>query len=70
MKASNVTEPNFNLEELKKGFLGKDTAELTDYLKSYPNIEKAEVEYWPPVFVNKVPVREKRVEVILNYTMP
>ena len=70
MKASNVTEPNFNLEELKKGFLGKDTTELTDYLKSYPNIEKAEVEYWPPVFVNKVPVREKRVEVILNYTMP
>ena len=70
MKASSVTEPNFDLEALKKGFLGKDTEGLTDYLRSYPNIEKAEVEYWPPVFVNKVPMREKRVEVILDYIMP
>jgi hypothetical protein len=70
MKASSVTEPNFDLEAMKKGFLGKDTEALTDYLKSYPNIEKAEVEYWPPVFVNKVPMQEKRVEVILDYIMP
>ncbi|MFZ2226576.1 MAG: hypothetical protein WA064_03905 [Candidatus Moraniibacteriota bacterium] len=70
IKASSVTEPNFDLEAMKKGFLGKDTEALTDYLKSYPNIEKAEVEYWPPVFVNKVPMQEKRVEVILDYIMP
>jgi len=70
IKASSVTEPNFDLETLKRGFLGKNTEELTDYLKSYPNIEKAEVEYWPPVFVNKVPMRESRVEVILDYEMP
>ncbi|MFA5961746.1 MAG: hypothetical protein WC848_03645 [Parcubacteria group bacterium] len=70
MHASNVMQPNLDLANLKKGLLGKNSEELADYLKTYSNIEKAEVEYWPPVFVNKIPLNEKRVDVVLNATMP
>lgn len=68
--ASNVMQPNFDLEILKKGFLGRNIDEITEYLKDYPSIEKAEVEYWPPMLVSKIPAYAKRVEVILNYTIP
>ncbi len=63
--SSNQT--SLDAETLKKGLLGKNNNEITEYLKNYPNIEKAEVEYWPPIIVNKIPVYEKRVKVILNY---
>jgi hypothetical protein len=63
--SSNQT--TLDAEILKKGLLGKNNNEIIDYLKNYPSIEKAEVEYWPPIFVNKIPVYEKRVKVNLNY---
>ena len=70
MHASSVMQPNIDLENLKRGILGKNNDELADYLKGYPSIEKAEVEYFPQIFVSKIPLNEKRVEVILNATMP
>ena len=70
MHASNVMQPNIDLENLKRGILGKNNDELGEYLKTYSNIEKAEVEYFPQVFTNKIPLNEKRVKVILNATMP
>ncbi|MFZ2187989.1 MAG: hypothetical protein WAV73_00295 [Candidatus Moraniibacteriota bacterium] len=70
MHASSVMQPNLDLENLKRGILGKNNDELADYLKGYPSIEKAEVEYFPQIFVSKIPLNEKRVEVILNATMP
>ncbi|MEI6587924.1 MAG: hypothetical protein WCO05_03165 [Candidatus Moraniibacteriota bacterium] len=70
MHASSVMQPNIDLENLKRGILGKNSDELADYLKGYPSIEKAEVEYFPQIFVSKIPLNEKRVEVILNATMP
>ena len=70
VQASNVTQPSFSLEKLREDFLGKNNDELATYLRNYSEIEKAEVEYWPPVFVNKIPKNEKRVEIILDYTMP
>ncbi len=68
--ASNVMQPNIDLGNLKRGILGKNNDELGEYLKTYPNIEKAEVEYFPQLFVSKIPMNEKRVEVILNATTP
>lgn len=70
MHASNVAQPNLDLEKLKRGILGKNNDELAEYLKTYPSIEKAEVEYFPQLFISKIPMNEKRVEVILNATMP
>jgi|GEM_PF-338709 len=66
--ASNVMQPNIDLEKLKKDILGKNNDELAEYLKTYVNIEKAEVEYFPQLFIGKIPMNEKRVEVILNTT--
>ncbi len=63
--SSNQT--SLDAETLKKGLLGKNNNEITEYLKNYPSIEKAEVEYWPPIMVNKIPVYEKRVKINLNY---
>jgi hypothetical protein len=68
--ASNVMQPNINLEQIKKDILGKNNNELSEYLKTYQNIEKVEVEYFPQVFVSKVPWNKKRVEVNLDATMP
>jgi hypothetical protein len=70
MHASSVMQPNIDLENLKKGILGKNNDELAEYLKTYPSIEKAEAEYFPQLFVSKIPLNEKKVEVILNATMP
>ncbi len=70
MHASSVMQPNIDLENLKKGILGKNNDELAEYLKTYPNIEKAEVEYFPQLFISKIPMNEKRVDVIINATMP
>lgn len=58
--------PNIDLENLKRGILGKNSDELEAYLKTYPDIEKAEVTYWPPFLSNKIPVYEKRVNVELD----
>jgi hypothetical protein len=70
MHASNVMQPNIDLENLKKGILGKNNDELAEYLKTYPSIEKAEAEYFPQLFISKIPLNEKNVVVILNATMP
>ncbi|MFZ2193409.1 MAG: hypothetical protein WAV31_04165, partial [Candidatus Moraniibacteriota bacterium] len=68
--ASNIIQPSFDLEDLRQGFLGKNNDELATYLRNYSEIEKAEVEYWPPVFVSKIPKNKKRVEIKLDYMTP
>lgn len=70
MHASSVTQPNIDLKKLKKDILGKNNEELGEFLKDYPSIKQAEVEYFPPLFTSKIPLNEKRVEVILNAIMP
>ncbi len=55
--------PNIDMENLKRGILGKNNDELEAYLRTYPDIEKADVTYWPPFLSNKVPVYEKRVNI-------
>lgn len=70
LHASNVMQPNIDLEKLKKDILGKNSDQLSEYLKTYSNIEKVEVEYFPQLFISKIPTNEKRVEVNLDATMP
>jgi len=55
-----------DLENLKKGILGKTNAELETYLGTYSSIEKADVTYWPPFMNSKIPIYERRVEVVVN----
>lgn len=58
--------PNIDMENLKRGILGKNSDELEAYLSTYPDIENAEVVYWPPFLSSKIPVYEKRVDIELN----
>jgi hypothetical protein len=70
MHASSVMQPSIDLAKLKKDILGKNNDELGAFLKTYSVIDKAEVEYFPQIFVSKIPSSEKRVEIILNAIMP
>ncbi|MFZ5982495.1 MAG: hypothetical protein ACOYS2_02925, partial [Patescibacteria group bacterium] len=57
---------NLDLNNIKRGILGKDEEELKNYLESYSEIEKVEVEYWPSFLRGKIPMYEKRVELQLD----
>jgi hypothetical protein len=57
---------DIDLDNLKKGILGKTNEELETYLGTYSSIEKADVTYWPPFMNSKIPIYEKRVEIIVN----
>jgi len=64
--ATNETSSNIDVENLKRGILGKSNDELENYLKGYSSIEKAEVTYWPPLIANKIPIYEGRVKMIVD----
>jgi hypothetical protein len=68
IKANGTSSVNSDLdiENLKKGILGKTNAELEAYLGTYSSIEKADVTYWPPFMNSKIPIYENRVEVVVN----
>ncbi|MDQ1284006.1 MAG: hypothetical protein QG620_354 [Patescibacteria group bacterium] len=57
---------SIDLNNLKKNILGKNNADLEEYLSTYPDIEKVEVMYWPNFFSNRIPSYERRVEVVLD----
>lgn len=68
IKASgkSIISSEIDLENFKEGILGKTNEELETYLGTYSSIEKADVIYWPPFMNNKVPIYEKRVEVVVE----
>jgi hypothetical protein len=51
-----------DLENFKKGVLGKNSAELEAFIKNYPSIKNADVNFWP-FFTSRVPMRESRVKI-------
>lgn len=55
-----AAEPD--LANFKKGSLGKDYTELETLIKSYPSIQKADVNFWP-FYVKRIPMNEKRVRI-------
>jgi hypothetical protein len=60
------TDSDVDLENLKKGILGKTNTELESYLKDYAEFSNVEVEYWPAFMSAKIPLYESRVEVVLD----
>ena len=61
-KASVKTSPDFNLDNFKQGILGKNTEEAQAYAKSFPEIQKMDIAFWP-FFVSRIPMNEGRVEI-------
>ncbi len=51
-----------DVENFKKGILGKSEADAQIYAKNFPAIEKLDITFWP-FFVNRIPMREGRVTV-------
>lgn len=51
-----------DLENFKKGILGKTADDAQIYAKNFPAIEKLDITFWP-FFVNHIPMREGRVAV-------
>ena len=58
--------PNIDLENLKKGLLGKREDELKAYLSTHPDIDRVEVSYWPSFISGKIPAYESRVDIMLD----
>jgi len=52
-------------ENFKKGILGKNEANAQIYAKNFPAIQKMDITFWP-FFVNRIPMREGRVEIKVN----
>jgi len=55
-----------DFDNLKREILGKNEEDLGEYLRTYSEIEKAEVTYWPTFMAGRIPMRESRVELILD----
>lgn len=51
-----------DIENFKKGILGKTNEEVQTYSKNFPAIQKTNISFWP-FFVSRIPMREGRVNV-------
>ncbi|MFA6194075.1 MAG: hypothetical protein WC726_04400 [Parcubacteria group bacterium] len=51
-----------DIENFKKGILGKTNEEAQLYAKNFPAIQKTSISFWP-FFANRIPMREGRVSV-------
>jgi len=54
-----------DVENFKKGVLGKSADDAREYAKKFPPIKELDVSIWP-FFIKKIPLNEKRVEVKLK----
>jgi hypothetical protein len=66
INATSNFEPDIDINKLKRDILGKGTDELEAYLRTYSDIGKVEVSYWPPFLVNKIPSQSNQVEIKLD----
>ncbi|MDD5490105.1 MAG: hypothetical protein PHP25_05510, partial [Candidatus Moranbacteria bacterium] len=51
-----------DISGFKKGALGKNNAELESFIKNYPAVKSADVNFWP-FFASRVPMSENRVKI-------
>jgi hypothetical protein len=51
-----------DIENFKKGILGKTNEEAQTYAKNFPAIQKTNISFWP-FFASRIPMRESRVSV-------
>jgi len=66
LHATGKTVPDLNLTDFKRGSLGKNSQELDIYLKTYPDIARVEVDYWPTFISGRIPAYASRVDVVLD----
>ena len=66
VNAAGKINPNIDLDNLKKGILGKSEADFMAYLKTYPAVERAEISYWPAFISGKIPAYASRVNIELD----
>ena len=61
-KADASALSGLDIENFKKGILGKTNEEAQNYAKNFPAIQKTDISFWP-FFVNRIPMNEKKVVV-------
>jgi hypothetical protein len=66
VNASGKIGSGIDLENLKKGILGKSEDDFKAYLKSYPSIVRAEISYSPSFITGHIPAYESRVTITLD----
>ena len=57
---------SLNLEDIKAQILGKREGDLSAYLSTFSEIEKAEVTYWPSFMNGRIPLRSGQVTLGLD----
>lgn len=62
----NKASSEIDAESLKKEILGKNNSDLENILGGYPDIEKAEVTYWPPFISSRIPKSASKVNIVLD----
>lgn len=55
-----------DLDKVKKQILGKTEGEFRAYLGAYPQIDQAEINYWPTFINGKIPPYPSRVKIELD----
>lgn len=58
--------PEIDLLTIKNEILGKNEEDLGEYLSTFKDIEKVEVDYWPSFINSRIPFRGKQVNVTLD----
>lgn len=66
VNGASKTNSGIDTENLKKEILGKNNSDLENILGGYPDIEKAEVTYWPPFISSRIPKSASRVDIVLD----
>ena len=64
--ASGGIVPEIDLEEIKKGILGKSEDEVKTFVSTYSDINNMEITYWPSFVTGKIPSYESRVSISLD----
>jgi hypothetical protein len=60
---NDLEKNNLNSDEIKEKILGKTEEQLKEILKSYPQIKKIEVEYYPSYSSGEIPENGDKVEI-------
>jgi hypothetical protein len=58
--------PEIDLEKIQKELPGKNESEITDYLKTFPDIERFDITYQPDFLGGRIPIFARLVNVHLS----
>ncbi len=61
-KTDAQTASKLDLDNFKKGILGKTREEAQIYAKNFPAVEKIDIYFWP-FFTTRIPMKESRVKI-------